>query len=253
MWDRGAPRPHSYGLSVVAVLFLNSKQILGTLLGTSAPGLSQSSLFPWMLRFWCSPTRTRLGRSSSHTWLRAAPPSRSSSVSVARRGGNRLARQKSASSIGGRNCLECIRNLHHHTIPEPLSVERRTCGHPPADCFFNCLDCFDSRAGAWRYVLHVALVVWVLRRDPVLASQLVAQFEKKQANATRSAQSIEAQGEALDTAPPLLAVAWLFLQNFLQSPSPGRALKGAFLENCPGLRLVSAHRNSSRAPRLEAP
>ena len=34
------------------------------------------------------------------------------------------------------------------------------------------------------YVLHVALVVWVLRRDPVLASQLVAQLEKKQANAT---------------------------------------------------------------------
>ena len=60
---------------------------------------------------------------------------------------------------------------------------------------------------AFPYVLHVALVVWVLRRDPVLASQLVAQFEKKQANATWSAQSIEAQGEALDTAPPLLAVA----------------------------------------------
>ena len=108
-------------------------------------------------------------------------------------------------------------------------------------------------ADAWPYVLHVALVVWVLRRDPVLASQLVAQFEGKQANATWSAQSIESQGEALDTAPPLLAVAWLFLQKFLQSPSPGRALKGAFLENCPGLRLVSAHRNSSRAPRLEAP
>ena len=54
-------------------------------------------------------------------------------------------------------------------------------------------------ADAWPYVLHVALVVWVLRRDPVLASQLVAQFERKQAIATWSAQSIESQGEALST------------------------------------------------------
>ena len=48
-------------------------------------------------------------------------------------------------------------------------------------------------------MLHVALVVWVLRRDPVLASQFVAQFEGKQQNATCSAQSIESQGEALST------------------------------------------------------
>ena len=54
-------------------------------------------------------------------------------------------------------------------------------------------------ADAWPYVLHVALVVWVLRRDPVLASQLVAQFERNPANATWSAQSIESQGEALST------------------------------------------------------
>ena len=54
-------------------------------------------------------------------------------------------------------------------------------------------------ADAWPYLLHVALVVWVLRRDPVLASQLVAQFERKQAIATWSAQSIESQGEALST------------------------------------------------------
>ena len=54
-------------------------------------------------------------------------------------------------------------------------------------------------ADAWPYVLHVALVVWVLRRDPVLASQFVAQFEGKRANGTWSAQSIESQGEALST------------------------------------------------------
>ena len=54
-------------------------------------------------------------------------------------------------------------------------------------------------ADAWPYVLHVALVVWVLRRDPVLASQFVAQFEGKRANCTWSAQSIESQGEALST------------------------------------------------------
>ena len=54
-------------------------------------------------------------------------------------------------------------------------------------------------ADAWPYVLHVALVVWVLHRDPVLASQFVAQFEGKRANATWSAQSITSQGEALST------------------------------------------------------
>ena len=54
-------------------------------------------------------------------------------------------------------------------------------------------------ADAWPYVLHVALVVWVLRRDPVLVSQFVAQFEGKRANATWSAQSITSQGEALST------------------------------------------------------
>ena len=56
-----------------------------------------------------------------------------------------------------------------------------------------------TRADAWPYVLHVALVVWVLRKDPVLASQFVAQFEAKRASAMWSAQSIESQGEALST------------------------------------------------------
>ena len=54
-------------------------------------------------------------------------------------------------------------------------------------------------ADAWPYVVHVALVVWVLRRDPVLVSQFVTQFERKRANATWSAQSITSQGEALST------------------------------------------------------
>ena len=83
-------------------------------------GHFRSLLFPWMFRFWCSPTRTPPGRSSCPTWPRDAPRSRSSSASVARRSEIRLAAQKSVSSIGGRNFLECITNLHHHTTPERL-------------------------------------------------------------------------------------------------------------------------------------